>query len=237
MAPVKPGSYTFRKESLVELRQRLGLSQVKMAAKLGVPKNTVSRWETGATAPDAHSLAAIYSVAREKGIMPTFFAPEKRKAPIRDRALVYWDIDSVAPYGGNMVDWDTFLITEVNTHVPELKDSQFKVFSRSHHRPGISQLQDLGWDIWEGDVDIGHHVRSESGQNPDTPVVFLITTRPDYADLIKRLKNDGVLVYVMAPSSVSDVFVKSVGRKRWINLDGLPGLPIVIKADPLDFLQ
>ena len=236
MAPVKPGSYTFRKESLVEIRQRLGLSQVQMAAKLGVPKNTVSRWETGATVPHADSLAAIYSVAREKGIMPTFFAPEKLRASIRDTALVYWDIDSVAPYGGNLGDWDTFVVTEVDKRVPGFKHSQFKVFTGIPHTPAVNRLEDLDWDIWEGDPDIVHHALSESGQKPDASVVFLITTRPDYADLIKRLKDEGVRVYLMAPSSVSDVLVEAVGRKRWLNLDGLPGLPIVIKADPLDFL-
>ena len=236
MAPVKPGSYTFRKESLVELRQRLGLSQVQMAAKLGVPKNTVSRWETGATVPDADSLAAIYSVAREKGIMPTFFAPEKRKAPIRDTALVYLDFDSLISYGNNMADWDTFFVTEVNKRVPRLKDSQFKVFSIFPSVPAISQLEALGWDFWKGDLDIIHHALSESGKNPDASVVFLITARVGYADLINRLRDDGVRVYLMAPSSVSDVLVAAVGRKRWINLDGLPGLPIVIKAGPFDFL-
>ena len=236
MAPVKPGSHTFRKTSLVELRQRLGLSQVQMAAKLGVPKNTVSRWETGATAPDAHSLAAIYSVARERGIMPTFFAPEKRKALVRDRALAYWDIDSVNPYGGNVVGLDNFLENAVRERVPNLKNSQFKVFSKFPNTPTISQLQDLGWDIWEHGADMVHHALSESGQKPDASVVFLITKDSAYADLIKWLKDDGVLVYVMAPSSVSDVLVETVGRKRWINLDGVPGLPIVIKAGPLDFL-
>lgn len=208
-----------------------------MAAKLGVPKNTVSRWETGATVPDAESLAAIYAVAREKGIMPTFFAPEKRKAPIRDTALVYWDFDSVAPYGGNVDQWDTSVVTEVNARVPTFEDSHFKIFTRFPHTPATSRLEDLDWDIWEGDPDIAHHALSESGQKPDSTVVFLITTNPDYAGLIKRLKDDRVLVYLMAPSSVSDVLVEAVGRKRWINLDGLPGLPIVIKADPLGFFR
>ena len=236
MAPVKPGSYTFRKESLVELRQRLGLSQAQMATKLGVPKNTVSRWETGATAPDAHSLAAIYSVAKGKGIMANFFATEKRKAPIRDTALVYWDVDSVAPYGWNIVEWDTFVVTEVNKRVPKPKDSQFKVFSRFPYTPAISKLQDLDWDIWDGDADIVHHALSESGQNPDASVVFLITTKTAHVDLIERLKDDGVIVYLMAPSSVSDAIMQAVGRKRWINLDGLPGLPTVIKANQFGLL-
>lgn len=232
MAPVKPGSYTFRKDSLAKLRQRFGLSQAQMAAKLGIPKNTLSRWETGATTPDAHSLAAIYSVAKEEGIMPTFFAPVKRKTIIRDTALVYWDTNSVTP-SWNVGEWDTFIVTEVNKRVPKPKNSQFKVFSSSSmfsYTPAISQLQDLDWDIWEGDADIAHHALSESGQNPDTSVVFLITQNMAYVDLIKRLSDDGVLVYVMAPSSVSDVIIEAVGQRRWINLDGLPGLPVVIKV-------
>lgn len=241
MAPVKPGSYTFRKDSLAKLRQRLRLSQAQMASKLGVPKNTVSRWETGATTPDAHSLAAIYSVAKEEGIMPTFFAPVKRKAIIRDTALVYWDIDSVNPVW-NVDEWDTFIVNEVNKRVPKPKNSQFKVFSRTSmfsmfpYTPALSQLQDLDWDIWEGAADIAHHALSESGQNPGASVVFLITQNTAYVDLIENLKNDGVLVYVMAPSSVSDVIIEAVGQKRWINLDGLPGLPVVIKANPDPFL-
>ena len=128
--------------------------------------------------------------------------------------------------------WDTFLVAEVNKRVPELKDSQFKVFSRSHHIPGVSQLEDLYWDIWEDGADIVHHALSESGQNPDASVVFLITRDPVYADLIKRLKDDGVLVYVMAPSSLSDVIMEAVGRNRWISLDVLPWLPAIINATP-----
>ena len=36
-----------------------------MADLLGVPPNTLPRWETGWAVPDANSLAAVYSVAME----------------------------------------------------------------------------------------------------------------------------------------------------------------------------
>jgi transcriptional regulator with XRE-family HTH domain len=62
MTPINQGLYEFKKESLIELRKTMGVSQSKMAELLGVPANTLSRWETGATVPDASSLAAIYSL-------------------------------------------------------------------------------------------------------------------------------------------------------------------------------
>lgn len=43
MTPAKQGAYRFRKESIAEMRQTLGLSQSAMAAMLDLPKNTVSR--------------------------------------------------------------------------------------------------------------------------------------------------------------------------------------------------
>lgn len=74
MSPIKQGLYEFKKESLIEIRKKLGLSQGKMAELLGVPANTLSRWETGATIPDAGTLASIYSLARELGLdTPSFF--------------------------------------------------------------------------------------------------------------------------------------------------------------------
>ncbi len=53
-------SYRFAPQSLVQIKQSLGLSQAKMARALGVPVNTLSRWEIGAT---------VYSVAMARGII------------------------------------------------------------------------------------------------------------------------------------------------------------------------
>jgi transcriptional regulator with XRE-family HTH domain len=84
MAPIKQGLYEFKKDTLIEIRKELGVSQGKMAELLGVPANTLSRWETGATIPDAGSLASIYSLARDHGIdTPSFFGMREDLPPIK----------------------------------------------------------------------------------------------------------------------------------------------------------
>ena len=108
MVPAKPQGYKFSPGSIVALRKRLGLSQGQMADRLGIAQNSLSRWETGATTPDAKSLAAIYSVGAEEGIMPSFFVKDAVKEPVqvRDTVLVYWDIQNLAPSHSNVADWD-----------------------------------------------------------------------------------------------------------------------------------
>jgi transcriptional regulator with XRE-family HTH domain len=81
MTAINQGMYEFKRESLIEIRKLMGISQNKMAELLGIPPNTLSRWETGATVPDASALAAIQSLAKENSVNPpSFFAI--RKSPI-----------------------------------------------------------------------------------------------------------------------------------------------------------
>ena len=165
--------------------------------------------------------------------MPKFFAPEKPKIHVRDRALVYWDLDSVTPsiWNQGIVKWDDFIMAQVDKRIPKPDHSLYKVFSAFSHPTELSQLKDLDWRVREADADMEHHALSDAGQNPEASVVFLITANPKHEDLIGWLKEDGVLVYMMAPSSVSDTLVNAVGKKRWIKLDGLPGLPRVFRLD------
>lgn len=84
MTPINEGMYEFKNDSLIEIRKRMGISQSKMAEFLGVPANTLSRWETGTTVPDAGALAAIYSLAKDKGIdNPSFFGIRKSRLEIK----------------------------------------------------------------------------------------------------------------------------------------------------------
>lgn len=73
--PVNPGDfdYRFSPSSLLETREQLGLSQSGLAGRLGLPVNTISRWERGDTTPDANALAAIYSIGVKEGLEPEFF--------------------------------------------------------------------------------------------------------------------------------------------------------------------
>lgn len=50
-----------------ELRERVGLSQEKLAAKLGVTTPTINRWENGRAKPSPLALAQIEKLARKLG--------------------------------------------------------------------------------------------------------------------------------------------------------------------------
>lgn len=50
-----------------ELRQRLGLTQEKLAAKLGVTSPSVNRWENGRAKPSPLALKQIEDLLREMG--------------------------------------------------------------------------------------------------------------------------------------------------------------------------
>ena len=85
MTPANEGMYEFKNDSLVEIRKLMGISQSKMAEELGIPANTLSRWETGATSPDAKALAAIYSKAKEYGVsnIPPFFGVRRASTELK----------------------------------------------------------------------------------------------------------------------------------------------------------
>ncbi|MBD2101771.1 DNA-binding transcriptional regulator [Leptolyngbya sp. FACHB-261] len=54
-------------ELVLELRQQLGLTQEKLAAKLGVTVSTINRWENGKTAPSPLGLKQIEEMLRQMG--------------------------------------------------------------------------------------------------------------------------------------------------------------------------
>ena len=235
MTPVKPGSYLFRRESIAELRGRLGLTQAKMAEELGVPKNTVSRWETGETTPDADSLAAIYSLGKENGMEVTFFSPVKQKAPVRDRALVYWESPQSHWRTRTLTQQDEIIRKAVRTRVPRATRHLYKAFFGSSNSTASAELEKLDWRIWEQDSmfgsqdwsdDIYDQALSDAGQSLNASVVFLVTSSNDHVDLIKELKGRDVLVYLVPMSSggtfsstVSPDLIAAVGKRRVITFD------------------
>ena len=46
-------------EKLLELRRREGLSQEQLADRLGVTRQSVSKWESGAAVPELSKLVAL----------------------------------------------------------------------------------------------------------------------------------------------------------------------------------
>ena len=86
-------------EKLLTLRKRSGLSQEALAEKLGVSRQTVSRWELGTAQPELGSLlplCRLFGVPAEVLLddgqdLPTAPPPAPEAAPRRDRRrLLGW---------------------------------------------------------------------------------------------------------------------------------------------------
>ena len=195
-----------------------------MAAKLEIPKNTISRWETGRTTPDAHSLAAIYSLGMEVGMVTEFFTPTKQ------RALVYWDIPPILPWGVEQIE--ASIRAAVREHMPGATNTLLKGFSSSSNSAANQRLESLRWRVWEDDTLLGtpdwySEVRdqalSDSGHDPEATVVFLVTKDRKYMPLIEDLRERNVRVCVIALPSftfpdTSRELRSTVGEEYWIEL-------------------
>ena len=71
-------------EKLVLQRKRQGLSQEELAARIGVSRQAVSRWELGSTMPDAPNLvklADLFGVTTDYLLRETEEAPSPAPAP------------------------------------------------------------------------------------------------------------------------------------------------------------
>ena len=117
MAPANNGNFRFDPTSIVDLRNKLGLAQVDMARSLGVPSNTLSRWETGRATPDANSLAAIYSLAHDRGLNMNFF----RQVGVehRTRLVVVLDFQNLGVAARNVPKMDDFIMEMLGSHCAE----------------------------------------------------------------------------------------------------------------------
>ena len=227
MAPIKPGQYEFRPESIVEIRQRLKLTQAKMASLLGVPANTVSRWETGATTPDAESLAAIYSAAVERELTPNFFQrrrPVSKPSQQRSRLYIMWDFQNLGVAASSAAPINSWIRSELEEkRFRGTSHRLYKAFSHPSQSSATDRLEKLGWRVWEDNVDmdteIRNQARSDCGQEPKDTILVIVTKDGDFASLAQELKSLGTEVYLIAPESGSNQkLVQAVGGKRWIKL-------------------
>ena len=226
MTPIKQGKYEFRPASLVQLRQRLKLKQKKMAELLSIPPNTLSRWENGASTPDAQSLAAIYSFAKEREVTAEFFQPRKSKSKARkqrNRVSTMWDLSSLALQSHQLEKADAWLTAQIRSRFGKPEYEWFKVFARPEQATLIRELTEHNWDVWEFgqriDDELVSHAKSDCGQKPKETAFVLIANSGSYSDLINELSGKGVDVHIITPSSgYSEVLVGSVAKKQWIKL-------------------
>ncbi len=213
MAPVKPGRYEFDFGSIVVLRTRLKMKQTKMAELLGVPANTLSRWEKGATKPDAESLAAIHSIAIENGASVNFF-----KKATREQVAIFFDVQNNGVSKIKFAAFNKSLRKEVEDRFPNAKRRRFRAFVSSGANLDIFESNQ--WSVDEGignrDVDITKAIRDYCQSDAKRKAVVLMTKDGDFAGIIKEIQNKGVQVYLMAPANPSKKLLDVVDKKRRI---------------------
>ena len=84
--------------SLYHARKKSGLSQENVAEKLGVSRQTISKWETGETLPDirqSKGLAMLYHMTLDELIEYDFDEQQARQM-----------IDSVSDEAQARIDWN-----------------------------------------------------------------------------------------------------------------------------------
>jgi transcriptional regulator with XRE-family HTH domain len=234
MSPLKSGDFEFKREVLGGIRKRMGLSQGKMAELLGVPPNTLSRWENGVTFPDANSLAAIYSIARKNNITPEFFGLRGVKTetrPLRYRLIVLWDFQTFGTATGWVKEADSKVSEILKTRFAELQDQIFKAFTHPDQHSSSQELDRLGWGVREGRheilSDIVNTAKSLCGQDPAGSVLALISKDNSLFSLIDELKTWGVLVYVLYNQPYNNRLLDAVGDKfslQWSPIMAEPSL-------------
>ena len=232
MAPVNQKQYRFSPESIVQLRERLGLSQAELARSLGVPPNTLSRWEIGTTTPDASSLAAIHSIAMERGITPSFFRKRKQTAK-QSRLLVVWDFQNIPAQDQYLRELDAWIRAECEERFSATSQRTFKAFVRLSQwyrkvSDTASELDDLDWVVQKRSEDLTeeiiHYCKSRCGQDSSLTTLILIANDGVYADIINELKDWGVKVYLIGVGFGQDL-VDAVGERHLIELPWPQGSP------------
>ncbi len=220
MAPVEKGSYRFDPKGIVDIRNRLGMTQFQMALLLGVPPNTLSRWETGKATPDAHSLALIFSFAQERGLNPSFF--RKFVEGDRTRLVVVLDFQDLGVSSLDIKGMDHFIMEELERIAPSTHHEVFKAFASPDQVVGISELKKLKWRVRidESDQDeaIAQQVRSDCVPDPEDTVLVICSKGGDFSELVKEMQQSGVDVHMMAPAGASHAMLATVDddhRTQW----------------------
>lgn len=221
MAPVKTSSYEFNAKSIADVRNRMKMKQTKMAELLGVPANTLSRWETGATTPDANSLAAIYSIAQDKGVSVNFFEIPVKPQPAPKNGLkvaVFADFQNIGVSARDVPQFDKHVRDAVERLFPNPQHTLFKAFVSPNQAK--ESLKQKGWRIKKGTGDLDNAIIQQAkaycGEKPTKTALVLITKDGDFSGLVNEQKGKGVQVYLMSPPNPSKKLLDAVGKKHKI---------------------
>ena len=143
---------------LYHARKKSGLSQENVAEKLGVSRQTISKWETGETLPDirqSKGLAVLYHMTLDELIEYDF-----------DEQQAQQMIDSVSDEAQAKIDWNKVwskkypvLATyhqrvRVGDYAPALQEmlTRLQVEYGYNHTDTLLVLKDILARVWKGQV-------------------------------------------------------------------------------------
>lgn len=144
--------------SLYHARKKSGLTQENVAEKLGVSRQTISKWETDETLPDirqSKGLAMLYHVTLDELIEYDFDEQQARQM-----------IESVSDEAQARIDWNRVwskkypvLATyhqkvHIDDYAPTLREmlTQLRVDYGYNHTDALLVLKDILARVWKGQV-------------------------------------------------------------------------------------
>ena len=144
--------------SLYNARKQSGLSQEEVAGKLGVSRQTISKWETDDTLPDirqSKGLAVLYHLTLDELIEYNFDEQQARQM-----------IESVSDQAQEKIDWNRVwskkypVLAEyhktvrVEDYAPTLREmlTQLRVTYGYNDTDALLVLKDILARVWKGQV-------------------------------------------------------------------------------------
>ena len=143
---------------LYHARKKSGLSQEDVAGKLGVSRQTISKWETGKTLPDIRQskrLAVLYHITLDELVEYDFDEQQAREM-----------IDSVSEEAQAKIDWNkvwskkypvlaTYHKTvRIQDYAPQLREmlTQLQVEYGYNTTDALLVLKDILARVWKGQM-------------------------------------------------------------------------------------
>ena len=143
---------------LYHARKKSGLSQENVAEKLGVSRQTISKWETGETLPDIRQskrLAVLYHITLDELVEYDFDEQQAREM-----------IDSVSEEAQAKIDWNrvwskkypvlaTYHKTvRIDDYAPQLREMlpQLQVEYGYNTTDALLVLKDILARVWKGQM-------------------------------------------------------------------------------------
>lgn len=144
--------------SLYNARKQSGLSQEEVAGKLGVSRQTISKWETDETLPDirqSKGLAILYHLTLDELIEYNFDEQQARQM-----------IESVSDKAQEKIDWNRVwskkypVLAEypntvrVEDYAPGLREmlTQLRVTYGYNETDALLVLKDILARVWKGQI-------------------------------------------------------------------------------------